>query len=80
MQDASIPLPAVGGQNPPAEIFDDKTAAAFIGGIEPRTVRSFRMSRGLPYVKLSAKVVRIRRADLEKWMASRRVAVTRGAQ
>jgi hypothetical protein len=80
MQDASIPIPAAGGQNPPAEIFTDESAAAYIGNIEPRTVRSFRMSRGLPYLKLTAKTIRIKRSDLDRWLQQHRVAVTRGAQ
>jgi hypothetical protein len=66
---------ADGGQNPAAEIFDDKTAAVYIGGIEPRTVRSFRMSRGLPYLKISAKTIRIRKSDLDKWLSQHRVAI-----
>jgi hypothetical protein len=70
--------PATGGQNPTAEIFTDETCAAYIGGIEPRTVRSFRMSRGLPFVKLSSKVVRIRKVDVDKWLARHQVAITRG--
>jgi hypothetical protein len=70
--------PATGGQNPAAEIFTDETCAAYIGGIEPRTVRSFRMTRGLPFVKLSSKVVRIRKVDVDKWIARHQVAITRG--
>jgi hypothetical protein len=70
---------ANGGQNPAAEIFTDETCAAYIGGIEPRTVRSFRMTRGLPFVKLSSKVVRIRKVDVDRWLARHAVAITRGA-
>ncbi|HEY5233670.1 MAG TPA: helix-turn-helix domain-containing protein [Verrucomicrobiae bacterium] len=67
-----------GGQNPAAEIFTDETCACYIGGIEPRTVRSFRMTRGLPFVKLSSKVVRIRKVDVDKWLARHAVSITRG--
>lgn len=63
-----------------AELFTDETAAAYIGGIEPRTIRSFRMSRGLPFVRITPKVVRIRRADLDKWLARHQVAITRGTR
>ena len=70
--------PASGGQKAAAEIFTDETCAAYIGGIEPRTVRSFRMTRGLPFVKLSSKVVRIRKVDVDKWIARHTVAITRG--
>ena len=70
--------PASDGQKPAAELLTDETAAAYIGGIEPRTVRSFRMSRGLPFVRITPKVIRIRRADLDKWLARHAVAITRG--
>jgi excisionase family DNA binding protein len=62
-----------------AELFTDQTAAQFIGGIEHRTVRDWRMRRGLPFIRVTPKVVRIRRADLEKWLARHLVAITKGA-
>jgi hypothetical protein len=71
--------PASDGQKTAAELLTDETAAAYIGGIEPRTIRSWRMSLGLPFVRLTPKVVRIRRADLDKWVARRQCAITRGA-
>jgi excisionase family DNA binding protein len=66
------------GQKTAAELLTDETAAAYIGDIQPRTVRSFRMSRGLPFIRVTPKVVRIRRADLDKWLARHQVAITRG--
>jgi phage antirepressor YoqD-like protein len=36
------------------------------------------MSRGLPFIRVTPKVVRIRRADLDKWLARHQVAITRG--
>ena len=78
MQNVTIP-PADGGKNPTAEIFDDTTAAAYIGGIKARAVRDWRTKRGLPYLRLTAKVCRIRRTDLDKWLAQHRVAITKGA-
>lgn len=51
------------------DILDDKGAAAYLG-VEERTIRLWRRTRGLPHIKLTAKVVRIRRADLEKWIGS----------
>jgi len=70
-------LTATGGQNP-AEILTDETAAAYIGGIESRTVRSWRTCRGLPFLRITPKVIRIRRADLDKWLSRQQVAITRG--
>jgi hypothetical protein len=75
---AQLNAPLKNGGQIPAELLTDETAAAYIGGIEPRTVRTFRMSRGLPFVRITPKVVRIRRADLEKWIARQSVAITRG--
>jgi len=61
-----------------AELFTDETAAQFIGGIEPRTVRDWRMRRGLGFLRITPKVIRIRRVDLEKFLARHAVSITRG--
>ena len=58
-------------------LLTDKTAGELIG-LQARTIRDFRLKRGLPFVRLTAKVVRIRRTDLEKWIARHQVAITRG--
>jgi excisionase family DNA binding protein len=42
--------------------------------VSPRTIRLWRRTRGLPHTKITTKVVRIRRADLEGWMLRFRVA------
>ena len=59
----------------PAEIFDDASAAAYIGGIKARTIRNWRTHRGLPFIRITARTIRIRRADLDEWLARRRVAM-----
>ncbi len=59
------------------EIFDDTTAAAYIGGITARTIRDWRNRRGLPFIRITAKVIRIRRSDLDRWLAGHRIAITR---
>ncbi len=56
------------------EILDDEGAAKFFG-IETRTLRLWRRTRGLPHFKITSKVIRYRRSDLEAWMALRRVAI-----
>lgn len=48
--------------------------AASILTVEPRTVRLWRKTRGLPHVKITSKVVRIRRTDLDAWMERHLVA------
>ncbi|MGO9586310.1 MAG: helix-turn-helix domain-containing protein [Limisphaerales bacterium] len=61
----------------PAEIFDDAQAAAYVGGITPRAIRDWRTRRGLPFIRITSKVCRIRRTDLDRWMAEHRVSITR---
>jgi len=57
------------------EILDDASAAAYIGGIEPRTIHQWRTHRGLPLIRITSKVIRIRRADLDAWLARHQVAI-----
>ena len=57
------------------EIFDDASAAAYIGGIKARTIREWRARRGLPFIRITAKTIRIRRSDLDEWLARHRVAM-----
>ena len=59
------------------QILTDEAAAALLT-VEPRTIREWRTRRGLPFIRLTPKVVRIRRADLDKWLARHTVAITRG--
>ena len=60
------------------QILTDETAAALLT-VEPRTIRDWRTRRGLPFIRVTPKVIRIRRADLDKWLARHQVAITRGA-
>jgi len=60
------------------QILTDETAATLLS-VEPRTIRDWRTRRGLPFIRLTAKVVRIRRGDLDKWLSRHAVAMTRGA-
>ena len=43
--------------------------------VMPRTLRSWRHTRGLPHLKLTAKVIRYRRADIDAWLARNRVVI-----
>jgi excisionase family DNA binding protein len=58
-------------------LLTDEMAAALLG-VEPRTIRQWRTHRGLPFLRITAKVVRIRRADLDLWLAQCRIAISRG--
>lgn len=71
-------LPADGGQNPQSEYFNDTTAAAYVTGIKPRTVRSWRTNLGLPYIRINSKICRIKKSDLDRWLSQRRVATLKG--
>ena len=56
-----------------ADLLTEEQAAQFLQ-IQPRTVRAWR-GKGLPHVKLTARVIRFRRADLDGWISKQRVAV-----
>ena len=61
-----------------SEVFDDRQAGAYLGGTEPldpRLLRLWRRKRGLPHIKLTAKVIRYRKSDLDGWLAQHRVQV-----
>ena len=58
------------------EIFDDKQAAEYIGGVKARAVREWRALRGLPYIKISDKVMRIRKTELDAWLDSHKTVQT----
>jgi len=60
------------------QIFTDKTAAEYIGGIEPRTIRSWRMTRGLPFLRVTPRVIRIRQSDLDSWLLRSHMAIIAG--
>jgi predicted DNA-binding transcriptional regulator AlpA len=55
------------------DIVSEKEAGRFIG-LVGHTLRKWRQLRiGPPYIKISARCVRYRRADLLRWLESRRV-------
>jgi excisionase family DNA binding protein len=60
-------------------LLTDETAAAYVGGVKARAIRDWRTNRGLPYIRITAKVIRIRKADLDRWIAQHMVAITRRA-
>lgn len=44
-------------------------------GVQPRALRRWRQELGLPYIKISSRVVRYRRCDIDEWVAKFRRAV-----
>jgi len=56
----------------------NETEAAALLHLEPRTLRLWRQSRGLPHFKPTRKVVLYRRSDLLGWLDQHRVATLKG--
>lgn len=57
--------------NDAAELFDTQATAAVLG-MSPGTLVNWRASgEGPPFVRLGARRVRYRRADLERWLRER---------
>jgi hypothetical protein len=56
-----------------AEIFDEATCAAYIG-VRPRTIREFRSRLGLPFLRITSKVVRFKKADVDDWLDRQKIA------
>lgn len=61
----------------PSQLLTEVEAAEILS-VEPRTLRLWRNTRGLPHLKITNKVVRYRRTDLDGWLDRCRVQM-RGA-
>jgi hypothetical protein len=59
---------------PTGDILDDRAAAAYLI-TTPRTLRLWRQTRGLPFIRITSKVLRYRRPDLDAWLDRRRIAI-----
>lgn len=57
-----------------AELLTDPQAAELLA-VEPRTLRLWRHTRGLPHIRITSKVIRYRRSDLNAWLGRHFVAV-----
>jgi predicted site-specific integrase-resolvase len=55
------------------DLITDVEAAQYFS-VEPRTLRLWR-TKGLPFIRLTSKVIRFRKADLDEFAARRRVAI-----
>jgi len=58
-----------------AEVFDDAGACQFLL-TNSRMLRKMRREYGLPFIRISNKFLRYRKADLIEWLARRRVAIS----
>jgi excisionase family DNA binding protein len=66
----TAPAPANGG-----EYLTDTDLATLLA-VKERTLRLWRNTRSLPFIRVSSRVIRYRRADIDQWMARRRVAIS----
>jgi hypothetical protein len=44
--------------------------------VESRTLRLWRRTRALPFIKISSRVIRYRQCDLDEWLANNRVVLS----
>lgn len=59
----------------PCDLLTEEDVATLLS-VKPRTVRLWRSKAGLPHLKLTAKVVRVRRSDLDRWLDQHRLAIS----
>jgi excisionase family DNA binding protein len=57
------------------ELLTDAQVASFLA-VESRTLREWRHTRGLPYIRISSRVLRYRKSDLDAWLARRFVTIS----
>jgi hypothetical protein len=56
-------------------LLTDAQASIILGGLLPHTLRDWRKNRGLPFIRLTSKVIRYRLDDLNQWVNSHRVTL-----
>jgi hypothetical protein len=56
------------------EVFDDAACAKYLH-TKSRTLRLWRRTRGLPHVKITSRVIRYRKADIDEWMRRQTVSL-----
>jgi len=49
------------------KLWTDKETADFLS-VEPRTLRLWRHTRGLPFIRITSKAIRYRQTDVEAWL------------
>jgi predicted DNA-binding transcriptional regulator AlpA len=67
--------PAPLNPQPVSDLLDEKQAAQFLG-VKVRTMRLWRLTRHLPHLKISSRVVRYRQHDLDGWLNSYRTVIS----
>ena len=60
-----------------SDLFNEEQAAEYLG-ITLRTLREWRKVKNVPYVRLSGKVIRYRKVDIDLWLSRRVIGATAG--
>jgi hypothetical protein len=68
-------IPGVPVRQPVSDLLDEKQAAQFLG-VKVRTMRLWRLTRHLPHLKISCRVIRYRQNDLDGWLNSYRTVIS----
>ena len=53
----------------------DETQACALLGVLPRTLRLWRNTRSLPHLKITSKIIRYRRSDINAWLDRSRTVI-----
>jgi len=69
-----IATPASATKPDQGELMTDEQAAQVLS-VEPRTLRLWRQTRGLPHIRITSKVIRYRRSDISAWLERRRTVI-----
>ncbi len=56
------------------ELLNHEQTAAYLNVI-PRTLTEWRYTRGVPFIKITSKVVRYRKSDIDRWLEERRTVI-----
>ena len=67
----NTPTPTQNNTPTAAPLWVEEQVAEYLA-IEPRTCRLWRTTRGLPFIRISSKAVRYRKADIDQWLDRRR--------
>jgi excisionase family DNA binding protein len=59
----------------PRELLTDAQAAEYLA-VQSRTLRLWRHTRQLPHIRISNRVLRYRKSDLDAWLARRFVTIS----
>jgi hypothetical protein len=72
--DRNLPAMNTAGNLPGISPMNEREAAFYLKQ-KPRTLRLWRHTRGLPFVRITSKVILYQKADIDEWLARRRIAI-----